>query len=129
MDIDSIMELISMNNSKEAQSCGIELARKIECFNVFFQPNNPHYNKNVWDNCALIISEKTDDELVPYLSKMFEWLMDLNWPGAEIIMDRIRKLNKSPMFYLVWNNCKKCAIALEDEIWLRNLEEIFIDSN
>ena len=40
----------------------------------FIQPLTPRHNKNVWENCAAIIAEKSDEELETYLTELLEWL-------------------------------------------------------
>ena len=52
VNIDAIMALLDWNNSAEQQERGIELAKNVKCINVFLQPNQREYGKNVWDNCA-----------------------------------------------------------------------------
>ena len=90
INIDYIMELIDRNNSIEEQAMGIKLAQDVKCINVFLQPLSP-YEKNVWDNCAKILSERTNEELAPYLIELMEWLQDMNWPGAFCILDRLKR--------------------------------------
>lgn len=55
VNIDAIMALLDWNNSAEQQERGIELAKNVKCINVFLQPNQREYGKNVWDNCAKIL--------------------------------------------------------------------------
>ena len=81
-DIDYIMDLLDWNRTEEEQAEGLRLARQVKAFNVFLQPCDKRNNKNVWDNCALIVSEKEDAILEPYLPYLFAWIQDLNWPGA-----------------------------------------------
>lgn len=89
VNIDYIMGLLDWNNSSEKQLLGIKLARDVKCINAFLQPGLP-YGKNIWDNCAKILSERTDEELSPYLLELMEWLQDLNWPGVFIIIERLK---------------------------------------
>lgn len=57
---------------------GIRLVREINDLSLLIQlPAEP----SVWDNCAKILSERTDKELSPYLVELLEWLQDLNWLG------------------------------------------------
>lgn len=49
VNIDAIMALLDWNNSAEQQERGIELAKNVKCINVFLQPNQREYGKNVWD--------------------------------------------------------------------------------
>lgn len=123
VNIDYIMNLLDWNNSNEIQSEGIYLAREIKCINVFLQPGKP-YGKNVWDNCAKILSERTNEELEPYLSDLMEWLQDMNWPGAFCILERLQQFPKNLSFQISYNYCMKCAKALEDDSWKRNLKMI-----
>ncbi len=90
LDINEIMRCLDWNSSKSKQAEGIEMAKEVKCLSAFFQPLDLEFNKNVWDNCAKVLSERPDCELKPYLSRMFEWIKDLNWPGALCIMERLR---------------------------------------
>ena len=124
IDIDYIMDLMDWNRSENDQAKGLELAKNVHNFNVFLQPCSKKHNKNVWDNCAKVLSQKTDKELMPYLTKLFEWLQDLNWPGALIILDRLNHYRYSVAFNPSYAECMKRAVLLEDEIWEENLKLI-----
>lgn len=115
------MSLIDWNKSINEQVDGIKMAEDVENINVFLQPCNKNYNKNVWDNCAKILSKRTDDELSPYLIELLEWLQDLNWPGAFCILDRLQKYEDDSSYNLAINTCLKYAQALEDDVWTDNL--------
>lgn len=120
-DITEIMDMLDWHMSSEIQAEGISLARNIETIIPFIQPLTPKYNKNVWENCAVIISERSDEEIKPHLPEVLEWLQDMNWPGAFCILDRLQKyedidsLNKSLMI------CLRKAKMLNDETWECNL--------
>lgn len=77
------MKLIDQNNSIEEQAMGIKLAQDVKCINVFLQPQSP-YGKNVWDNCAKILSEKTNEELAPYLIELMEWIAGYELAGSTL---------------------------------------------
>lgn len=121
VNIDYIMELIDWNNSIEEQALGIRLARDVKCINAFLQPGSP-YGKNVWDNCAKILSERTNEELAPYLIELMEWLQDMNWPGAFCILDRLKKMTGDSLFEYLYNSSLKYAKVLEDDVWGSNLK-------
>lgn len=121
INIDYIMSLIDWNKSINEQIDGIKMAENVENINVFLQPCNKNYNKNVWDNCAKILSKRTDDELSPYLVELLEWLQDLNWPGAYCILDRLQKYADDFSYNSALNTCLKYAQALEDDVWESNL--------
>ena len=125
VDIDYIMELLDWNRTEEEQAEGLRLARQVKAFNVFLQPCDDKNNKNVWDNCALIISEKEDLELFPYLFELFMWIRDLNWPGAFCIVERLKEYGKrNASFSRDWQEAYTCAQALEDEVWVENLKMV-----
>ena len=119
-NIDHIMELLDWNNSSEEQSKGIELAREVKCINVFLQPGPP-YSKRVWENCAKVLAERSDEELAPYLIHLLEWIEDLNWPGALCILERLRKYKDNNLIDFALSECKRIAKATDEETWLNNL--------
>lgn len=125
VNIDYIMNLLDWKNSMAKQNQGIRLAQGVKCINVFFQPNIP-YGKRVWENCAKVLSQKTNEELSPYLIEMMEWLQDMNWPGASCIYEKIKLMTDDPLFSYSYETCLKCAKALEDESWENNLKAIFV---
>lgn len=122
ISIDRIMRMIAWDKSPKEQAAGIKLAKKVENFNVFLQPCNQKYNKNVWDNCAKILFERTDSELSPYLDRLFAWLQDLNWPGAACIFDRLQNYADAPSYDAAFRISIKCAQALSDSVWESNLK-------
>ena len=123
VNIDCIMGLLDWNNPESVQEEGRTLAREVSCINVFIQPCDRKYNKNVWDNCALILSERSDEELRPYLDQLFHWLEDMNWPGAECIYRRLKRYHEDRLFRYMLNECIREAIALKKDIWLQVLRE------
>ena len=65
---------------------------------------------------------KSDEELKPYLYLLFEWLQDLNWPGAYVIFERLLKMPYA-LLESELNYCKKRAEKENDELWLMALED------
>lgn len=122
VNIDYIMGLLDWNNSIEQQEQGVELAQNVKCINAFLQPHCLCYGKNVWDNCAKILSTRSNEELSPYLIELMEWLQDLNWPGALCILERLKGMVSDPLFLHSYTICQKYAKALEDEVWESNLQ-------
>ena len=122
VNIDYIMDLFDWNNSEEEHRKGLELARTVECISVFIQPGSP-YGKNVWENCAKVLYEKSDLELEPYLIELMEWLQDMNWPGAFIILRRLQKFQGHSLLSS-YDICVKKAELLGDDAWAENLKMI-----
>ncbi len=117
IDIDYIMGLLDWNKSIADQAEGIKMAENIENINVFLQPCSKNYNKNVWDNCAKILSARSNEELSPYMIELMEWLQDMNWPGAFCIFERLKGMVNEQLFQHSYTICLKYAQALEDEVW------------
>ena len=122
------MGLLDWNKSIADQAEGIKMAENIENINVFLQPCSKNYNKNVWDNCAKILSARSNEELSPYMIELMEWLQDMNWPGAFCIFDRLKGMVNEQLFQYSYTICLKCAQALDDETWESNLRMLKADN-
>ena len=123
--IAEILDMIDCSMPAETQSKGISLASKFENIVPFIQPLTPKHNKNVWENCAAIISQKSDEEIKPYLVELLEWLQDMNWPGAFCILDRLRKYSDNNTILEAINTCIEKAKENGDDIWNSNLHLLF----
>jgi len=123
-DIDRIMYLIDWNRSPAEQQEGIALAREVECIKAFFQPSGFGYNKSVWDNCAAIICERSDKELISYTIEMLLWLEDLNWPGAERIQQRLIEFQDVSVLAVILDSFVAALEKLEETSWLFFLSEL-----
>lgn len=122
--IDQIMDMLDSGNPIAVQKKGIKLGKRIQSINVFLQPANPGHIKNVWENCARILASKDDETLLPYTTQLLEWLQDLNWPGALIVLDRLKKFAVSDRFVFSVKECVKMAASCNDQIWLDYLSEL-----
>lgn len=80
-------------------------------------------DKNVWNNCAKILSDKSDEELSPYLPELFRWLKDLNWPGAICIYDRLI-ISEDELFEYELKVSITTAKAQNDKLWLLALKNL-----
>ncbi len=61
------------------------------------------------------LDKASNDELAPYLSELLEWVQDINWPVAPIIVQR---LSESGMEIVPVLNA---VLQGEDEIWKYNI--------
>lgn len=121
-NIDNIMSLIDWTNNPSEQSDGIKLAEKEKDIAPFIQPCTEYYSKNVWDNCAIILSKRSDAELSLYLSDLFAWLQDMNWPGAFCILNRLQKYKNVDTFNSALDICLKKAKSSGEDVWWNNLQ-------
>ena len=124
-NIDEIMDMLDWNNSEAVQQKGVELAKNINNICAFVQPNAP--GKSVWENCARIITDRSDDKLKPYLLQLLEWLQDMNWPGAEIIRERLKTYGEMEMLVFNVECCVEKAVAcgkFDEMKFLDNISEL-----
>jgi hypothetical protein len=117
-NIDEIIALLDWNRDSVDQEKGLVLARDVECIKAFFQPSGRNYGKNVWDNCAVIICERSDAELNYYILDMLLWLEDLNWPGAELIQQRLIRFCDVQMLAMWLNSVVPQLYKLGMRSWL-----------
>ena len=123
-DINKILDMLDWNMSPEVQADGIVLAKSIGTITPFILPLSPQYNKNVWKNCAIVIAEKSDEELKPHLTQLLEWIRDVNWPGAFRILDRLHTYSDKDTIRCAIYACLEKAKRSNDEIWAYNLNSI-----
>lgn len=125
-NINEVMDMLDWNNDLSIQEKGRNLAEEVQCLKIFMQPCDKKYNKNVWENCALILYKKSDDLLQPYLSDLIEWLQDLNWPGAFIILERLKNFQNYETLSFAVNESIRMAKATEDDLWLLGISELLV---
>lgn len=120
LDIKQIMDKLDWNSSEKDRKIGIELAKKIENLEYFIQPCSEKYNKNVWESCAIILYNRTDKELAPYIEKILEWLQDANWPGFNVIFDRMLNID-AKLLVDKYIHCVQKALEEKNYEWLNYL--------
>lgn len=127
--IDELFDMLSWNSDEDTQRRGLELAKQIKCYSVFLQPHGLKHDKDVWENCAKILS-KYPDEILQYCSLgMLEWLADINWPGAETILDRLTKFSDTSLLATFIVHCVKTALACDQQGWLGNMSALLENEN
>lgn len=112
------------NEEYEAKiAIGINEAKKYKYIYPFIQPIIPEKSKCIWEPCAQVIALKTDEELKPYLFLLFEWLQDMNWPGAWTIFERLSKIPFS-LLEKEYVHSKQRAEKENDTLWLMALDDL-----
>ena len=120
-DIDTIFQMLSSLQDPQTQEKGLAEGKKVKSLSVFFQPAE---GKIYWENCAKIIAGKQDRDLrEQYVYPMLLWLRDINWPGAEIIFERLRQLPPEVVEPHI-EVCLKQATALGDAAWCSSLNAL-----
>ena len=118
---DDFYSRLSWGQPEDVQRAAIEEASSIQNLWLFIQPMILPNPKAVWENCAIILAQRTDSELEPYLDQIFEWLQDLNWPGAIIIHNRLLDMEE-PMLKKQLTRSQQQAQMENDDAWLFNLK-------
>ena len=121
--MNQIYQMLDYKNSIDIQEKGKQLARKITDLSLLI---TPPASPSVWEQCAIILSEKTDDELVPYLTSILQWLYDLNWPGALTILNRLKKFSGKQLKKSFIDSVVRAINSHDEEdmMWLDYLSEL-----
>ncbi|MBQ7232471.1 MAG: DUF5071 domain-containing protein [Bacillales bacterium] len=123
LGIDDIFYMLSSEREADVQAEGIKEAKKIKNLSVLIQPME---TKMIWENCAKVLVSKTDQELEFYLSRLFMWLQDMNWPGADLIFQRLKDMPWE-FVRLPYEISCKIAHRTNDVVWLAVLDD-FLNS-
>ena len=123
------MKMLDWNNPKYVQECGRDLAYANASIYDLLQPNTPELNKNIWENCALVIARKTDSELEPYITELLEWLQDMNWPGAFCVLHRLGNFKRKTSLNACIEQCICKAKEKNDIVWEINLHLLKTNDN
>ena len=121
--IDKIFEYLSWENEEDVQKKGIELASKINNLSVLIMPVE---SKSIWENCAKVLINKSDDELHLYYVELFAWLQDMNWPGAYLIYDRMMCASVEK-FFVAYQYSLSVAMQTNDRAWEMSLRGFFAE--
>ena len=124
IDFLKILDMLDWNMPRQIQTEGVSLAKEVEDITPFIQPLTPRHNKNVWDNCAIIIADRSDEELAPHLVELMEWLQDMNWPGAIRIMRRLQEYSERDIICKAINFSLEKADLENNKVWEENLRSI-----
>lgn len=122
--IKEVLKMLSCNNSEEVQKKGLKLAEDIRYTGYFFQPSVDGEAESLWDNCALVLSQKSDKKLTDYLLWCFIWIQDINCSGADRIFNRLLKYGDKDELNRQKNKAVKIAEILNDDKWLETLYRI-----
>jgi hypothetical protein len=109
-----LINMLHVNSSRE----DFELAVKEAITNnldpqLFLQPNGKAY----WSKSAVLLERLGYPRIVPVIDGLFDWIKDMNWPGANIVQ-RILLSIPDDVFFGYYQKAVKNAIETNDEDWL-----------
>jgi len=118
---DKLFSLLSEYNDEPAQRRGIEEAKalKPQFLSILMAPY-----PDGGENCAKALSELPDEVLVPYLWNLLEWISDLNWPGALIILERLKRFTDTSMLANAVERCVRTAMLFDEQLWIGNIADL-----
>lgn len=114
---DEILSMLDWKQPESVQAQGRLLAREAKDLCPFLRPQNV----GTWENCAKILAERRDEELTPHLLSLFEWLASIEWPGAQIIEQRLKYFENEVAFHEALTKSLTLAENQEDEHWKSSL--------
>ena len=130
MTLDEIYESFLWDSSYSDEeyearvAVGINEAKKYKYLYPFIQPLIPEMRtSSIWEPCAQVIAQRSDEELKPYLPLLFEWLQDVNWPGAWTIFDRLAEMPFS-LLEKDYSYSRQRAEKENDTLWLMALDDL-----
>ena len=119
------LDLLSWNKTEEEQEEVLKIINEKK--NVDWEELIiPENRKDCWYNCARILALQSDDVLMGLNDHIFEWFQDINWPGADILMERLHQIPPDKIRNNYYMAIKKANIQ-KDEEWAENLQEVFKD--
>ncbi|MEQ8156526.1 MAG: DUF5071 domain-containing protein [Clostridiaceae bacterium] len=121
---ENIFKNLSWNAPLDSQNKAInEIASEVNVnLNDLIQPLSKEY----WENAARVLSKIGYPKIEEAIPGLFNWLQDLNWPGALIVMELLKSLPKEAIIRHLESAAKE-AFSTEDDIWLINLATFLED--
>ena len=127
LNIDEIYDLFSWDASYSEEEYearverGIGEAIKLRNLYPFMQPVLADRNsKTVWEPCAKLIALKSDEDLDAYMYLLLAWLKDMNWPGADVIFNRLSTISYD-VIKLPLEICLSSSKKSNDTVWEKSL--------
>lgn len=120
--IDDIITGLSQYSPFNIQQETIQKILAIDNFNYSLLIH-PWGHMDCWDNCAEVFTKITFDKLEPHISRLPEWLHDMDWPGAKIIYNLLKSLPRERTGLYI-NKAIERAVKTKDKKWEENLRNI-----
>lgn len=118
--IDEIIEMLA-SNDKNVQQSGVKAASDVKTLKCFMRPPYGEPKNCTWENCAKIVSARSDDELKHYITDLIIWISDVNTLGYNDIFERLMKFKDKVIIekyinYLINVNLKESLSYVLEEI-------------
>ena len=118
-----LLENLSWEMPKEVQEKTIKEIVTLKELNLeeLLQP----IDKKYWKNCAEVLYEIGYPKIKKIIPGLLIWLQDINWPGANIVIELLMKVPKNELVFYI-EESTKVALKNSDEMWLDNLSYFLV---
>ena len=120
-NIEKLIDDLDWNKPIEIQENAIKNLENISEKDLckLIQPKS----KYCWENAAKVINKIGYPKIKPIMPELFEWIKDLNWPGAVIIVDTLRNIEIGEINEFIKEALIKAELE-NDELWKSGIEEV-----
>ena len=136
LDIKAKIKDLNWNQRPQKNREAIEILQNIpsEKMYLLIMPNG----KECWENAALVLKKIGWPRIEVVLPELFNWLRDINWPGASIICELLKTIPIKILSNEVEGSIIRAARE-NDDIWISGIKyfmdlaqmnrEIIVDEN
>lgn len=80
-------------------------------------------DKSMWENAAIVLKEIGYPKIKPIISELFNWLQDMNWPGAWTVFEILKTIDKLILTPHIEVTLRKAA-SEEDNMWITAIKDL-----
>ncbi len=122
-EIDNLIEQLSWNGTEEQQRQAIDALVAQIPHRELYKLMRPGEVKDTWQNAAEVIARYNRKFGQQEILGMFEWLQDINWPGASVIFKKLNSMSRQQISApLEMAMCQ--AKHTNDQEWMEQLVKI-----
>ena len=118
----SALNVIRENNTKETEREIIDNYAAYDLRTLVI----PYGHKDLFGVCAEVLSQLPIDVFDGVAVEVTRWFQDLNWPGCNLIENKLRQLPEQRLHQVVALGIAEAKKERDDE-WEYNLSEVFAD--
>lgn len=83
----------------------------------------PRCNKDYWENSAILIKQLGYPRIKSIIPGLLEWIQDMNWPGAQIVFEVLRDIEKKDLQVYIEEALEE-ALSHKDTVWVGWIKEL-----
>jgi len=123
MDINLLLDRLSWNTPEEIKGAAMRELEQLDedTLSVLIQPNG----KGCWENAAIVLKRIGYPRVRKVIPGLFEWLQDINWPGAEIVIEILANIEKKEILPYIETTLIEAA-KKNDDPWITGINELVV---